>query len=536
MAIKQINSGSPPILWSNVDKAFNDINDNFVELALSVGLGNVIDLAALASTIGPVDDNTHDLGRLSDRWRDLYLNQSIYLGDGRITAQGSSINLPAGATIGNSGQLLDEKYFKTISVTGQAAVEPDQITDVLNLNTGTGIGILTNNSTNTITFSNTGVTSLSSGAGISINASTGAISVTNTGVLAVSGTAGQIGVSASTGSVVLTNLGVLQLTTDPGSGIGLSASTGTINISNLAPNIAQNVFRFVVVPDQGPIEATTIADTLRINPGYGINLTTLPGNKTVVVSLNQNIDINGSIFSDDSALLVDGVNGVIPGTLTGAWNSPGNTFNIIGDGVNVSTDSTSLVINDSGLLLTSTDLSNSTSINILNTGVSLSSSGSLAVSISGEISAATGPVSWAVDGNYTVAANTLVVASSNVTIASFGIVSDFYGSLFGDDSTMLVDGVDGRIVGPVDTTTVLASSSIQSPIVEATDRILTTVIDSADSSAIAVVPSVVFNSDVTIENELFVSNIPGYIKLDLLKSVASASTDFADFQARIAAL
>lgn len=529
MAIKQIDSGSPPILWSHVNNAFKDINDNFVELALSVGLGNVVDLTALSSTVGPADDNAHDLGQLTDRWRDLYLNQSIYLGNGRITAQGASVNLPAGATIGNSGQLLDETYFKTIAVEGQDTVAPGQITDVLNLDTGTGISILTNDFSNTITFSNTGVTSLSSGTGIVVDASTGAVSVTNTGVIGLAGTAGQIGVSASTGSVVLTNLGVLQLTTDPGSGIGLDSSTGIINISNLAPNIAQNVFRFVVVPNQGTIEANTIADTLRLTAGYGIDLTTTPGNNNVTVGLNQLIDINGSVFSSGGILLVDGVNAVVPGTLTGSWSNPGASFNISGAGVNVSTDSTTLSVNDNGVTLVSSSNANSVALTISNTGIAVSSTGDLVVAMQGQAALATGAVSWAVNGS-------LVLAASNITITPAGIAADLVGSLFSDDSTMLVDGVDGRIVGPVDTTTVVASISVQSSIIEASDRILTAVVDSADSSAITFVPAVVFNSDVTVENDLIVDSIPGYIKLSLLQSVSAASTDFADFQSRIAAL
>jgi hypothetical protein len=488
MAIKQIKPGAPPILWSSVDNAFKDINDNFTELALSVGLGGVVDLTALNSTIGPADDNTFDLGQLTDKWRDLYLSQSIYLGNGRILAEGDSINLPAGATIGNSGQLLDEKYFKTISVSGQTSVEPDQITDTLNLNTGTGVSILTNNSTNTITFSNTGVTSLLSGIGINVSASTGAITVNNAGVTSLSGTAGQIGVSSSTGSVVLTNLGVTQLTTDPGSGIGISASTGVINITNLAPNISQNVFRNINVFGQSVIEASGIADTLRLSPGYGIIITTVPTTNTINFELNQNIDISGSVFADDSSPMVDAVDqrvfasGGIFGNLTG----------------NVSGDVT----------------------------------GNLTGNVSGDV---TGNLTGNVSGNVT--GNVTGNLTGNVTGDTVGYhTGDVTGSLFSDSSTLLVDGVNGVLVGPVDTTTVSASGLIQGNEIEATTRLITPVIESSDSSAITVIPAVIFNSDVTVENELIVNNIPGYIKLDLLKSVVAASTDFLDFQSRIAAL
>jgi hypothetical protein len=323
MAIEQVSAGSAPILWSTIDQAFKVINDNFTELALSVGGGGIVDLSRLASTIAPVDDNVYDLGKLNDRWRDLYLNQFIYLGNARIGSVGSAVNLPAGSTIGNNGQLLDENYFKTFAVTGQDSIVADNATDTLTINFGTGIGITSNSLTDTITFNNTGVTSILGGNGIVVDSATGTVTIENAGVTSITGTTGQIGVNTSTGSVVLTNLGVIQLTTDPGSGIGLSSNSGIINITNLAPNIAQNVFRFISVPGQGIIEADSIVDTLTIVPGYGIEITTTPLTDTVTIELNQKIDIIGSVFADDSSLMVDAVDqrlfaaGGIVGNLTG---------------------------------------------------------------------------------------------------------------------------------------------------------------------------------------------------------------------------
>ena len=55
---------------------------------------------------------------------------------------------------------------------------------------------------------------------------------------------------------------------------------------------------------------------------------------------------------------------------------------------------------------------------------------------------------------------------------------------------MLIDGVAGKIVGPI----------------ESTNPVLSGTIDSADSSAITVVPAVVFSSDVNVENNLIVTN------------------------------
>jgi len=535
MAIENVNAGSAPILWSTIDDAFKVINDNFTELSLSVGGSGVVDLTNLASTVAPVDDNTFDIGEFNSRWRDIYLDQFIYLGGARIEFNGDTIKLPAGSTIGGNGQLLDENYFKTIRVASQDDIVADAGTDVLTMSTDTGISITTNSTTDTLTFINTGVTSLSSGVGISIDSATGSVVIANTGVTTVAGTAGQIGVSSATGSVVLTNLGVLQLTTDPGSGIGLSASTGEINITNLAPNIAQNVFRFISVPDQGTIEADNIADTLTFSPGYGILLTTATPSDTVTISLDQNIDINGSVFSDDSALLVDGVNGVIPGTLTGNWNSPGDVFSVSGDGLSVSTSSTSLSITDSGITFSNSDNGDNLALILSGGGLSFTASGSVSLAISNDIAIASGNnFSLSTSGTFTLASTGFSISGGNIVasgvIAAGQFDGDITGSVFGDNSSMLIDGVDSKIVGPVDTTTVEASVSINAPLT------ITSTVDSSDSSAITVIPSVVFNSDVTVENDLIASNIPGYVKLDTLKSVVADSVDFADFQARIASL
>jgi hypothetical protein len=139
---------------------------------------------------------------------------------------------------------------------------------------------------------------------------------------------------------------------------------------------------------------------------------------------------------------------------------------------------------------------------------------------------------------------------------------------------MLVDGTNGQIVGPINsfdggnsilmnpTFGVIIGGTAGAQIIGAagapvyigggssgstsgniylgngTNQILlvSNTIDTDDSTAINFTPAVFFNSDVTIENELIVGNIPGYVKLTTLKSVVAASTSFNDFQARIAAL
>jgi len=57
---------------------------------------------AFLTTIGPRTDNTFDVGTDQKRFKDLYLNDSVWIGAAQITADGSTINLPAGSTIGGS--------------------------------------------------------------------------------------------------------------------------------------------------------------------------------------------------------------------------------------------------------------------------------------------------------------------------------------------------------------------------------------------------------------------------------------------------
>ena len=105
------------------------------------------------------------------------------------------------------------------------------------------------------------------------------------------------------------------------------------------------------------------------------------------------------------------------------------------------------------------------------------------------------------EGNITITGTVIDFTDLGVTpttLAGYGITDaiqagsafDVTGSVFGDDSTMLIDGVAGKIVGPI----------------ESTNPVLSGTIDSSDSSAITVVPAVVFSSDVNVENNLIVTN------------------------------
>jgi cytoskeletal protein CcmA (bactofilin family) len=445
---EEIGAGAPPLLWSEVQKALDKINDNFTALDLATG-GTAVDLTTLGSSVIPRTTETFDLGSASKKWRDLYLSgSSLYIGDAVITATDDTINLPVGSTIG--GLRVDENYFKFISVAGQTTIEADEGTDTLNLSAITGIAITTNAGTDTITFANTGVTGILTGTGISASSGTGSVTLTNTGVTSIVAGFG-MSVNSATGVVTVTNEGLAGL--DEGLGITISARdplTGKITVTNNQPNVPQLTFRSVAVPGQSTVLAESTTDTLTIEKsGDGLSIATNIISKTVTVS---------------------------------------------------------------------------------NTGVH-----SLAVGTGLTTSGGTGAINLSLNA---VLSRDLI---GNVE-------GDLTGSVFSDGSTMLIDGTNGVVVGPVNTTTVEASGTIEGNIIEAvasvrTPVLFTSLIDSQDSSAITVTPKTIFSSDIDVENDINITGGRLFGRVNAvdqllvnIKAAAAASADFAAFKAAIANL
>jgi hypothetical protein len=361
MAQQNITPNSPPILWSTVDEAFQKINANFAELYLSIG-GSGVDLTGLASSIIPDTNALRNLGSEEKKWNEIWATE-LNLGAAQITSTLAAINLPEGSTVG--GELIrnpDESSFKTVRVSGQSDVVANDFEGIVNF-VGTNITITTNAGSDTVTFSNAGVTAAAAGTGIGVSAATGNVTFSNTGVVnAVAGNG--IGVSGATGNVTISNTGVRQLVA--GSGIVLDATTGIVTVSNSAPNIAQNVYRFIAVSGQSTLDPAGPLSTLNLLAGpAGLSITTDPANNRVTftntgvtnisvddafnissgtgsvnVSLKSTIqrniegDITGSVFADDSTMLIDATEGRIVGpvfaNVTG--NVSGNvTGNLLGN-------------------------------------------------------------------------------------------------------------------------------------------------------------------------------------------------------------
>ena len=560
MAQQTLNAGSPPIVWSTVEDAFTKINANFDELYGSIGgPGGILDFNSLSTDIKPSASEVYDLGSPTFRWRDLYLaGSSLYLGSAQITADlAGVVNLPAGTTV--AGELIRnpaETNFKTIAVSGQSNIVADSFEDTLTVASGTGIALTTNAGTDTLTITNSGVTSLAGTVGqIGVSAATGSVTLTNLGVTSLTGTAGGIGVSAASGGVTLTNLGVKQIV-GTASQIGVTGDgTGIVTITNLAP--ASPTFRFIVVDGATlqPVSADNISDTLNLISGAGLTISKDTATDTLTFSVNSNLDIRGSVFADDSTMLVDATDGVLRGTVVGELKGSvfGDDSTKIVDAVEnkvyggifattLRTEETKIALgSDAGSIAQG---ANSVAIGVIagqtsqggdavaiGTGAGKDTQGDSAVAI-GNVAGFTGQGANAIAigkaaGATSQPANTIILNATGVAINGVAAqTNSFY-------------------VDPIRTTangTPLMYNSTTKEITYSTVlEFIGSKISTSDSSGITIDVQTTFNTDVTFENDITVAErltVKGsrVINLTELQSVAAASASFADFQARIAAL
>ena len=552
MAQQTLNAGSPPIVWSTVEDAFTKINANFDELYGSIGgPGGVLDFTSLSTNIIPSASEVYDLGSPTFRWRDLYLSgSSLYLGSAQITANlAGVVNLPAGATV--AGELIRnpaETNFKTIAVSGQANIVADSFEDTLTVAAGNaGITLTTNATTDTLTIANSGVTSLAGTVGqIGVSAATGGVTLTNLGVTSLTGTVGGIGVSSSTGGVTLTNLGVKQIV-GTASQIGVTGDgTGIVTITNLAP--ASPTFRFIVVDGATlqPVAADNISDTLNLISGDGLTITKDTATDTLTFSVNSNLDIRGSVFADDSTMLVDATNGVLRGNFIGSVFADdstqlidGNTATVYGNieattlrtaeskialGENAGvTDQQAQAVAIGRLAGQTSQGANSVAIGVIagqtsqgsgavaiggNAGVTNQGANAVAVGVNVGVTSqgANSVAIGAAAGNANQPANTIILNATGVAVNGVALqTNSFY-----VNPVRNATGTSGVVQYDAATKEVSYSSALGTVSGTLsgtfTGNIFTNLIDSADSSAITVTPATIFSSDVTVENDLIVAN------------------------------
>jgi hypothetical protein len=470
-----------------------------------------LDFTTFSSDLIPRYDTQYNLGDADNRWGQLHIGSSsygetyfngLYLGGAHIRGENDVVILPPGSLIqpieteSDPVPILDNNktFFKEVQVDNDLAVVADEFVDSLNLISGTAIRMTVSSGAESITIDNIGVTRLTGSTGIAVSANTGNITLSNTGVTSIgNGTAkpsaslpdgAGIAKTSSTGAVTLTNTGVIDI--DAGSGITVSRddATGIVTVTNGAP--AQVAFRSFYVDGTNPatdtIVADSTADTLTLVEGYGIIMTTTPSTDTLEITLDQNVDIIGSVFANDSSLMVDAIDNAVyankvdtpyitgsvlqidssagitmDATTTASLQSDGN-FNISSSSANVILTGTRIdldspvraVLGITGDLVGSVFGDDSTKI-VDAVENSIEAAGGITGDLTGNV---TGNLTGNVTGNLT--GNVTGNLTGNVT---GNVTGDLTGTVVGDDSTILVDAVDSKLVGPVESSNIVGNGT-----------------------------------------------------------------------------
>jgi len=156
-------------------------------------------------------------------------------------------------TIANTDKGSSQNIFKNVAVSGQSNIVADNNNDTLTVESGTGISLTTNATTDTLTIANSGVTS-------------------------IAGTADQISLSGSTGSVTVslpsavTFPGTVTLHADPVA--DLQAATKAYvdaKVNGLTWKQAANVIATANVPLTG--STPLVVDSHTLSDGYRVVLT-----------------------------------------------------------------------------------------------------------------------------------------------------------------------------------------------------------------------------------------------------------------------
>ena len=610
-----ITPGRAPVLWSEVNEAFVKVNENFDILVATIGGGGAltpIDFTSLDTSVKPTVDNLRDLGDITHRWKGVFAGEytdadllnGVWTGTAQIKGVAGTVNLPSGSTVGGNpltgvGSSLiidpDKTFFKEIQVNNDFSVVATTFGDTVNFLSGAGVGLAVSSGADSITFSNTGVLSVTAGLGITAATVSGVATVTNAGVRSLQSitalpsgrsTGAGININGSTGdNLRVTNTGVITISSGVGITVSLDAASGDVTITNSAP--AVNAFTQIEVNGDSAnrLAADAASDVLNITSDATITLTKTVGTDTLNIAVNPVFDLRGSVFADSSTLLVDAVSGIIPaavvsGTFTG--NVVGNvTGNVTGNlkGSVFADDSTQIIDGNSFTVYGNIE---ATTLRTSETKIALGSNAGLN---QGNQTVAVGELAGSVDqgnrtvsigsqaGQYRQSAYSVAIGpssgfyeqgDSSVAIGDnagqssqgdYAIAVGYYAGHNNQSANSIILNASGAIlngaaagffVNPIRSTTssarpVVYDTTTKELFYTSTLEFINSTISTTDSSSITVDVLTTFNSDVVVENDLTVAErltVKGsrVINLTELKSVVAASASFADFQTRIAAL
>ena len=568
-----ITPGRPPVLWSEVNDAFVKVNENFDILVATIGGGGgltPIDFTSLDTSVKPTASNLYDLGDITHQWRSVFTGEytpiyplnGLWAGTAQVKGVASTINLPTGSTVGGdpitgigADLIIDpnKTFFKEIQVNNELSVVATTFGDTVNFLSGSGVGLAVSSGADSITFSNTGVLSIVAGSGITAATASGVATVTNAGVRSLQSTTALpsgrttgagININGTTGDDLrITNAGVISISSGVGITVSADAATGDVTITNSAP--AGNTFSQIQVDGDtaNRLQADSASDVLNINGGEGITLSKTVGTDTLTIAVNPVFDLKGSVFGDDSSILVDAVGNYIYGNVSATTLRTAETKIALGSGAGSNTQGVLAVAIGSGAGQTSQG-ANSVAIGVI---AGQTSQGSGAVAIGGNAGVTNQGINAVAIGE---AAGLLSQGNLAIAIgAAAGTSNQPANTIILNATGSPVNGVAAQTnsfyVDPIRTTAngtpLMYDSTTKEITYSNVLEFIGSTISTNDSSGLTVDVLTTFNTDVTFENDITVAErltVKGsrVINLTELKSVAAASGSFADFQARIAAL
>jgi hypothetical protein len=588
-----ITPGAPPLRWDNVLEAFTKVNENFDSIVATISGGggglSPINFETLDTNVSPTLDNTYKLGALgTNRWKSVFLAEyqdtpadsanGVYIGSAHIKGIGSHIDLPNNSTI--NGELIKQPYFNAIQVDNELRLEATATStpfgETVNLNSGTKIQLVVSSAGDSITFNNTGVTELAGTPGqIGVSGITGNITLTNLGVLSLTNvtalpsgrTEGAgINISAGTGSgIKVTNTGVLSIVAGSAAlTVNTDVATGVVTITNSAP--AGNTFGSIIVAGDTsfPIVANSPGANFKVNGGQGITLTKDVSTDTLTITVDPVFDLRGSVFADDSTVMVDAVSGTLRGIFIGSVFTDNSTQIIDGNTATVygNIEATTLKTSESKIALGF--FAGTTNQGTFSVAVGRSAGqtdqGVRAVAIGQNAGALTQGINGLAIG-YNAGATTqgigAIAIGSGAGETNQGATSIAIGSGAGSlnqsansivlnaSGTTLSGSAAGFYVDPIRSTAngrpLMYDTSTKELFSSNVLEFFGSRISTSDSSGIIVDVQTTFNTDVAFENDITVAErliVKGsrVINLTELKAITAASTSFSDFQSRIAAL
>jgi hypothetical protein len=251
-------------------------------------------------------------------------------------------------------------------------------------------------------------------------------------------------------------------------------------------------------------------------------------------------DVKGSVFGDDSTKIVDAVENKVYGGIFATTLRTEETRIALGAGAGSSTVGTTIAIGN---------LAGATNQSATGLGIGFRAA---------FIDQGSGAVAIGVDaGNTTQGANSVALGNqagetgqgANAVAIGYkaGETSQTAGSIVLNASGVALNGAAaGFYVNPVRSTTssarpVVYDTTTKELFYTSTLEFINSTISTSDSSGLTVDVQTTFNTDVVFENDITVAErltVKGsrVINLTELQAITAASTDFADFQTRIAAL